>query len=86
MLSPMVMKPISLRIRNAEAIVRARQLLRSLDEKDRLRRCVKFQALKALIAVREMRSNAVKLKSADHYWLAEVKSIEIILQKISNAR
>jgi hypothetical protein len=78
--------PISLRIRNAEITARARQLLRSLDEKDRLRRCVKFQALKALIAVREMRSNAVKLKSADHYWLAEVKSIETILQKISSAR
>ena len=74
--------PISLRIRNAEVTAQARQLLRSLNEKDLLRRRVKWQALKALIAVREMRSNAVKLESADYRWLAEVKSIETILQKI----
>lgn len=74
--------PISLRIRNAEVSAQARQLLRRLDEKDLLRRRVKWQAVKALIAVREMRSNAVKLKCADDRWLAEVKSIEMILQKI----
>ena len=62
--------PISLRIRSAEATSCARQLLRRLDEKDLLQRRVKWQALKALIAVREMRSNAVKLKSADGRWLA----------------
>ena len=73
--------PISLRIRNAEVTARARQLLRRLDEKDLLRRRVKWQELKALIAVREMRNNAVKL--ADYRWLEEVKSIETILQKIS---
>jgi len=74
--------PISLRIRSAEATARARQLLRRFDEKDLLRRRVKWQALKALIAVREMRRNAVKLKSADDRWLTEVKSIETMLQKI----
>jgi hypothetical protein len=76
--------PISLRIRNAEITARARQLLRRLDEKDLLRRNVKWQGLKALIAVREMRSNAVKLKSADDRWLADVKLIETILEKMVN--
>jgi hypothetical protein len=74
--------PISLRIRNAEITAQARQLLRRLDEKDLLRRKVKWQGLKALIAIREMRSNAVKLNSVDHRWLAEVKLIETTLQKI----
>jgi hypothetical protein len=74
--------PISLRIRNAEIAARARQLLRRLDEKDLLRRNVKWQGLKALIAIREMRTAAVKLESADHRWLADVKLIETILQKI----
>ena len=74
--------PISLRIRNAEVTARARQLLRRLDEKDLLRRKVKWQGLKALIAIREMRSNAVKLESVDYRWLADVKSIETTLQKI----
>jgi hypothetical protein len=78
-----MIKPISLRIRSAEATARARQLLRNLDEKNQLRRNVKWQALKALIAVREMRSNAVELKSADYRWLAEVKSIETMLLKFS---
>ena len=74
---------ISLRIRSSEVTARARELLRSLDEKDQLRRNVKHQSLKALIAVREMRSNAVKLKAADHRWLADIQSIETILLKIS---
>jgi hypothetical protein len=78
-----MIKPISLRIRSAEATARARQLLRNLDEKIQLRRNVKWQALKALISVREMRSNAVELKSADYRWLAEVKSIETMLLKFS---
>ena len=77
-----MIKPISLRTRSAVAIANARILLRSLDEKDQLRRNIKHNALKGLIAVREMRSNAVKLKSADWRWLEEVKSIETILQKI----
>jgi hypothetical protein len=76
-----MVKPISLRIRSADAAARARELLRSLDEKDQLRRNVKHQSLKALIAVREMRSNAVKLE-VDRRWLAEVQSIETMLQKL----
>jgi hypothetical protein len=74
--------PISLRIRSAEVTAQARELLRRLDEKDLLRCKRKWQGFKALIAIREMRSNAVKLESADHRWLAEVKSIETTLQKI----
>jgi hypothetical protein len=77
-----VIKPISLRIRNAEVTARARQVLRDLNEKDRLRRSVKWQALKALVAVREIRADAVKLESADPRWLADVRLIETTLQKI----
>jgi hypothetical protein len=76
--------PISLRIRASEATARACELLRSLDEKDQLRRNVKWQALKALIAVRAMRSAAVKLESADHRWLADIQAIETTLLKIKN--
>jgi hypothetical protein len=75
-----MVKPISLRIRSSEATAKARALLRALDEKDELRRRVRFQAVKALIAVREMRSNAVKL-DVDRRWLAEVQTIEATLQK-----
>jgi hypothetical protein len=78
-----MVKPISLRIRAHEATNRARELLRSLDEKDQLRRNVKHQSLKALIAVREMRSNAVKLE-VDRRWLADIQAIETTLLKIKN--
>jgi hypothetical protein len=78
-----MVKPISLRIRSAEATARARELLRSLDEKDQLRRNVKHQSLKALIVVREMRSNAVKLE-VDRRWLADIQAIETTLLKIKN--
>jgi hypothetical protein len=79
-----MVRPISLRIRHNEVTARARELLRRLDEKDRLRRNVKWQGLKALVAIREMRSVAVKLESADHRWLADVRTIEVTLQKIIN--
>jgi hypothetical protein len=46
--------PISLRIRHAEATYRARKLLRSLDEDDRLQRRVRWQAMKGIVAVRAM--------------------------------
>jgi hypothetical protein len=80
--------PISLRIRSAEATVRARQLLRRLDEDDRLQRRVRWQAMKAMIAVRAMSGVASPklrsmLSSDRHCWEADIKRIELILLKIS---
>jgi hypothetical protein len=80
--------PISLRIRHAEVTARARQILRDLDEKDRLRRRVKWQAMKAVVALREMRSAAAPqlrtMSSSDSKrWLAEVTSMEAKLLRIS---
>ncbi len=83
MLVAMGMKPISLQIRHSEATARARRLLRELDEKDRLRRCVKWKALKALIFVRGMRHDADALGSGDRRWQAEVRALELILSRIS---
>jgi hypothetical protein len=83
-----MVKPISLRIRAQEASARARQLLRDLDEKDRLQRRVRWQAMKAVVAIREMRAAAApKLRtmssSDSKRWLAEVESIESKLLRIS---
>ena len=51
-----MVKPISLRVYQTAVTVRARKLLRELDEKDKQRRRVKWQATKALISIREMAS------------------------------
>lgn len=80
--------PISLRIRNAEITHRARQVLRRLDEADRLQRRVKWQAQKALIAIHEMDSVAApKLRSMPQSdrkrWEAEFQVVEQILKRIS---
>ncbi|MGE5773903.1 MAG: hypothetical protein ACM3Z4_18055 [Hyphomicrobiales bacterium] len=53
-----MVKPISLRIRAHEATARARQLLREFDEKKNLQRRVRWQAMKAVVAIREMRAAA----------------------------
>ena len=80
--------PISLRIRGAEVTDRARKLLRRLEEEDRLQRRVKWQAMKAIVSIREMRTVAApKLRSmysSDRdRWQAECKQAETILLKIS---
>jgi hypothetical protein len=80
--------PISLRIRANEATARARQLLREFDEKENLQRRVRWQAMKAVVAIREMRAAAApKLRtmssSDSKRWLAEVESIESKLLRIS---
>jgi hypothetical protein len=77
-----MVKPISLRIRAHEATARARQLLRDLDEKDRLRRRVRWLATKALVSVRELSTDAGTLKSGSG-WQSEIKLVESILVKIS---
>jgi hypothetical protein len=79
--------PISLRIRNATATVHARQLLRRLDQADLLQRRVKWQAAKALLAVREMDAVAApKLRSAFEIdrkrWESECRTIKQILERI----
>jgi hypothetical protein len=74
--------PISLRIRANEVTARARQLLRELDEKDRLRRRARWMATKALISVREMVS---VMSSADRArWQAECKQTIAFLEKIQD--
>lgn len=83
-----MVKPISLRIRAHEATARARQLLREFDEKENLQRRVRWQAMKAVVAIREMRAAAApKLRtmssSDSKRWLAEVESIESKLLRIS---
>jgi hypothetical protein len=83
-----MIKPISLRIRAHEATARARQLLREFDEKENLQRRVRWQAMKAVVAIREMRAAAApKLRtmssSDSKRWLVEVESIESKLLRIS---
>jgi hypothetical protein len=93
-----MMKPISLRIRAAESNARARQILRRVDEKERLQRRVKWLAMKAVVSIREMRTDATKLNllnrragwsppksgpKSDDDWQAEVQRVESILLKIS---
>jgi hypothetical protein len=80
--------PISLRIRSAEVTRRAREILRKLEEDDRLQRRVRLLALKAIVSIREMnRVAAPKLRSMlatnRDRWLAECKLVESILIKIS---
>jgi hypothetical protein len=88
-----MVKPISLRIRWAESNARARQILRRVDEKERLQRRVKWLAMKAVVSIREMRTEATKLNQlkrragwtpkSDADWQAEVLRVESILLKIS---
>ena len=48
-----MVRPISLRLRNAKILARARATLARCDEEDRLQRATKFWGLKALHACRE---------------------------------
>jgi hypothetical protein len=79
-LSGMV-KPISLRIRSAEATRKARELLSKLDERDRLRCRMRWFATKALVSIHELHRDAAKLDR----WQAEIELVETTLQKISKA-
>jgi len=79
--------PISLRIRSAEATSRARQILRRLEEDDRLQRRVRWLALKAILSIREMNRVATprlrSMASNRDRWQVEYKLVETILLKIS---
>jgi len=89
--APLMVKqpaPISLRIRSAEAIYRARKTLRRLDEDARLQRRVRWFAMKAIVSLHEMNSVAVpklrSMRSSDRdRWEAQCKLVESILLKIS---
>jgi len=75
---------ISLKRRNAEVMGRAHAVLDRLDEADRLQRRVKWQALKAIIALRDMRAVATQTSSFnDRAWEEEYRLVESILLKIS---
>jgi hypothetical protein len=83
MLAAMI-KPISLRIRNAEVNARARALLRKLDAETTARHRFKHFAAKAFLAASEMRSALEKLTPGDRArWQDEIKRIEAALLKIS---
>jgi len=80
--------PISLRIRAAEVNARARKILRERDEDDRLKRRVRWLAMKAIVSVREMNSVAAPklrsmLPSDRDRWDVEYQLVESILLKIS---
>ena len=57
--------PISLRIRAAEVNTRAREVLARLNEADRLRRRVRFLAVKALVSIQEMQTDLRAMSAAD---------------------
>jgi hypothetical protein len=92
-----MIKPISLRIRAAQTRVRAHQVLRRADEKDRLERRIKWLATRAVTHLRQMKSEARALaelkqqagwsapanKSIDADWMAKVERIEAVLLQIS---
>jgi hypothetical protein len=80
--------PISLRIRSIEANANARRLLRKLDEADRLERRVKFLSIRSVVSLREMRTIAgprlrTMLPTDRDRWLADCKTVEAILLRIS---
>jgi hypothetical protein len=72
--------PISLRLDSAEVIRHARNTLSRLAKRDLLRRRVKLQATKALIAFREME----RFMSADERarWRTECETVGAFLKKI----
>ncbi len=81
--------PISLRIRNAEVIRHARYTLNRLAGEDQLDRRIKWQATKALIAVRELSSAAApqlgKMLPGDRArWRAECERVRSFLEKIKD--
>jgi hypothetical protein len=85
--APMV-RPISLRIRSSVALREAHQTLRRVDEADRLQRRVRWQAEKALVAVREMDAVATPrlkaMRSIDRdRWDTQRRLLESILTTIS---
>jgi len=55
----------SLRIRTAEVNRRARETLARLNEADRLRRRVRFLAVKALSSIQEMQTELRSMSAAD---------------------
>jgi len=78
-----MLRPKSLRLRNAEVTARARKLLTEFDEQARLQRCVKLQALKTIIALRDMRAVATQTRPFSRQSQEEYQFVESFLLKIS---
>ena len=76
--------PISLRLRAAEVNRKARETLARLNEADRLRRRVRFLAVKALISIREMQTELRSMSAGDRgRFEADCKLAKSTLQRIS---
>jgi hypothetical protein len=77
--------PISLRIRrNAAATSSARKLLRRLDNNDHLQRRVRWQAMKAVVSIREMMSIAAMLPAGDSVsWRRQFEQVQSLLEKVA---
>ncbi len=85
----MVKRPSPISLRSAEVIRHARYTLRRLDAEDQLNRRVKWQATKALIAVRELSSIGAprieKMLAAERArWRAECERVKSFLEKIKD--
>jgi hypothetical protein len=81
--------PISLRLRSAEITRSAHRLLRRLDADDLVRRRIRWQAQKALIAIHEMVSLAGPKTEKMSYserksWQAELNQAQAFLKKIKD--
>jgi hypothetical protein len=79
-----MVKPISLRVYQTAVTVRARKLLRELDERDRQQRRVRWQAQKAAISIKEMASLVTPGDRAR--WASECKQALSFLEKIWDPR
>ncbi len=84
-----MVKPISLRVYQTAVTVRARKLLRELDEKDKQQRRIKWQATKALIVLSELRAAAAPqvqrmLTSDRSRWLEEFGRVKSFLEKVKD--
>jgi tRNA(Ile2) C34 agmatinyltransferase TiaS len=84
-----MINPISLRLRNAETISKARATIARVDEDARLRRRTKLAAVKALLAVR--RAYELEEKTSFRFmgevgqkrWRERRKSVEAELKRIA---
>ena len=74
---------ISLRIRAAQATVRARKILRRLDEEALARRRFRHFAAKGFLAASTMRGELAKLGPSDRAkWESEIERIEQTLLRM----
>lgn len=81
---PLMVRPISLRIRHNEATANARRILRRLDAEMTARNRVKHFASKAFLAASELRSVIEELPASSDRarWQDEINRIKATLLRI----